>query len=200
MSIDTVARLITAEEFLEIEAAAGRDAHLELINGEIREYPGHMTTRSPRHSTAIARSSQTLANWLDGQLERDGDIAAGEVRCRITRDPDNVVGIDVAYFEDTPIVDVKGLGRFYDGPPIIAVEILSGSDTHEDIVARIQTFLEAGVRQVWVADPDLRTITVHRADAEPQMYAAGATLVADPDLPGFSCSVEQFFGPRSRRR
>jgi Uma2 family endonuclease len=110
------------------------------------------------------------------------------------------VGIDVAYFERAPIVDVKGLGRFYDGPPIIAVEILSGSDTHEDVVARIRTFLEAGVRQVWVADPDLRTMTVHCSDTEPKMYAAGATFVAEPDLPGFSCSVEQFFGPGPRRR
>jgi Uma2 family endonuclease len=199
MATDTAARPITAEEFLEIEAAAGEDAHLELINGEIRQYPDHMTSRSPRHSSAIARCSQMLANWLDTQLDRAGDVAAGEARCRLSRDPDNIVGIDVAYFEDTPVVEVQGSEKYYDGAPVIAVEVLSGSDTHENVIARIRTFLEAGVRQVWVADPDLQTITVHRTEAQPKLYAAGAVLDADPDLPGFSCPVEQFFG-RARRQ
>jgi Uma2 family endonuclease len=199
MATDTATRPITAEEFLEIEAAAGEDAHLELINGQVREYPGHMTSRSPWHSSAIAHSSQRLANWLENQTDREGEVVAGEARCRISRDPDQVVGIDVAYFEDTPVVEVRGSDKYYDGPPVVAIEVLSGSDTHDDVIERIRTFLDAGVRQVWVADPDLRTITVHRTGAEPKLYAAGAMLEAGPDLPGFSCPVEQFFG-RARRQ
>ena len=190
---------ITAEEFLAIEAAAGDDVRMELINGEIREYPNLMTTRSPRHSTAIARSSQTLANWLDDHLTRDGEVAAGEVRCRISRNPDNIVGIDVAYFEGTPVVELQDGAKFYDGPPVVAVEILSPSDEHEHVTNRIRTLLDAGVKQVWVADPDFRTITVHRADADPHLYAAGATLDAAPELPGFNCRVEKLFGRPPRQ-
>lgn len=199
MATDTASRPITAEEFLEIEAAAGEDAHLELINGEIREYPSPMTTRSPRHSTAIAYSCHALIEWLAKHRQADGEVAAGEARCRITSEPDNIIGIDVAYFEGTPIVEAAAGAKFYDGAPVIAVEILSPSDTHEEINSRIRILLDAGVRQVWVADPDFRTITVHRSGSAPRMWAAGETLNGDPDLPGFACPVENLFGRPQRR-
>lgn len=181
----------TTEEFLQFEAGAPEDVSLELIKGEIREYP--MTTRSRQHSKAIARTSQALANWLDDHPERDGEVGAGEVRCRITRNPDTTIGIDVVYYELIEAVDLPDGAKFYDGPPVVAVEVLSPSDTHENVSERIRMLLAAGVRQVWVADPEFRTVTVHRPNAEPQFFAPGATLTGAPDLEGFECRVERLF-------
>lgn len=183
---------VSTEEFLNIEASAADNVELALINGEIREYP--MTTRSPKHSTAVTRVSHELAAWLDEHPERDGEVASGETRCRIARNPDTTVGLDVAYFEETGIGATPSGAEFFDGAPVIAVEVLSPSDTHENVSERIRTLLAAGARQVWVADPDFRTVTVHRPNAEPQFFAAGATLTAGPELEGFECRVERLFG------
>ena len=46
-----------------------------------------------------------------------------------------------------------------DGPPVLAVEILSPKDKHEEVVEKINAYLESGVALVWIVDPDLRTVT-----------------------------------------
>ena len=185
-------RPMTAEEFLELEASAPDDVSLELIRGEIRERL--MTTRGPKHSTSIARTGHELINWLDGRPEREGEVASGEVRCRISTDPETIVGLDVAYFEGIEFVELSEGAKYYDGPQVVAVEALSPSDTHEDVSERIRMLLAAGVQQVWVADPEFRTVTVYRADAEPRLYSAGEILNGDPELPGFACPVARLFG------
>jgi Uma2 family endonuclease len=185
-------RPMTAEEFLEMEASAPDDLALELIHGEIRER--HMTTRGPRHSTTIARTGHELINWLDEHSEREGEVASGEARCRITADPETIVGLDVAYFEGIEFVQLPDGAKFYDGPPVVAVEALSPTDTQEDVNDRIRMLLAAGVRQVWVANPEFRTVTVYRADAEPRMYSAADVLTGEPELPGFACPVARLFG------
>lgn len=83
--------------------------------------------------------------------------------------------------------------KFYDGPPVLAVEALSPSDVHETINQRIRQFLAAGVAQVWVANPEFQTITVHRPDAEPVMYAARSEINGGNDLPGFRAQVVSLF-------
>ncbi len=185
---------ITAAEFLELEAAAPEGVSLELIRGEIRERL--MTTRGPRHSTTIARTGHELINWLDEHPEREGEVASGEVRCRILTEPETIVGLDVAYVEGIEFVELPEGAKFYDGPPVVAVEALSPSDTHEDedVSERIRILLAAGVCQVWVADPEFRTVTVYRADAEPRLYAAGEIMTGGPELPGFKCPVARLFG------
>ncbi|REJ98449.1 MAG: Uma2 family endonuclease [Planctomycetota bacterium] len=184
-------RPMTTEEFLQRDAEAPEDVVLELIRGELREYP--MTVRTAVHSICVSRFSRELLNWLDEHPERSGDVACGEVGCRIEQDPDTTVGLDVAYFEGVTADLQSGGSRYFDGPPVIAVEVLSPSDTHERLSERIRLLLTAGTRQVWVADPEFRTVTVHRSDAEPQLFAAGATLTGTPELEGFECRVERLF-------
>jgi hypothetical protein len=44
-----------------------------------------------------------------------------------------------------------------------------------------------------VADPDLRTVTIHRPDREPQFFTASQALTAEPELPGFAVEVRRLF-------
>ena len=194
----TTERVVSTDEFLKILASAPTDVELELIEGQVRETP--MTTRGPRHSTAIIRIGQALANWLDEQPARVGVVAGGEARCRIARNPDTTVGIDVAYFEGIEIVELPDGAKFFDGPPVIAVEVLSPSDEHEDVVERIRNFLSAGVPQVWVADPDFQTVTVHRPGSRQHFFTARQELDGEPELTGFRCIVESLFVGKPKAR
>lgn len=189
----------TTAEFLERVESAPPEVTLELIRGRVRELP--MTTRGPRHSTAIIRIGHLLLNWLESQPDREGVVAGGEARCRIARNPDTMIGIDVAYYEGVEYVELPDGAKFFDGPPVVAVEVLSPTDRHEDVIERVRDFLSASVRQVWVADPDLRSITVHRPDAEERYFAASTELTGEPELPGFRCAVETLFvGKRKAER
>ena len=77
---------------------------------------------------------------------------------------------------------------------MLAIEVLSPSDTHEEVVEKIHASLEAGLisREV---DPDFRTIRVHRPGDEPTMFTASRILSGDPELPGFRVAVADLFAP-----
>ena len=189
---ETTTAPITVEQFLQLEQNAPDDVHFELIRGELREYP-NMTTRSPNHAEAFSEISHLLISWRNEHPERLGVVAGAEARCRIFMDAETMVGLDVAYFEGKRHVHRPQGQSFFDGPPVLAVEILSPTDTHERMIERIRLMQAAGVKQVWVADPDFRTVTVYRPNAEPVLYAANKEITGEPDLPGFRCRVGRFF-------
>ncbi|MGD9854169.1 MAG: Uma2 family endonuclease [Planctomycetaceae bacterium] len=96
--------------------------------------------------------------------------------------------------------------RLPDGPtgeghtriaPNLAVEVVSPYDSLYDVEAKVADYLEAGVQVVWVANPDQRTITVHRL-SDP----SAPTRLREPDelrgegvLEGFRCRVGDLFPP-----
>jgi Uma2 family endonuclease len=189
MSVAAVPEFLTTEEFLELLREEPENETWELVGGQLRKRP--MTTRSRKHALAYSFVNRTLGNWLDSQPKVVGEIAGAEVRCRLRAKPETIVGIDVAYFAGDDFDDNVS---YYDGPPVLAVEILSPTDTHEAVVEKTLLYLECGVKQVWIVDPDLQTVTVHRPAREPQFFTLSDTLTAEPELPGFSCLVRSLFG------
>ena len=194
MSIATTAP-VTLEEFLRLEAAAPEGITLELIDGEIVE--SLMSVRSPKHSQALARISQHLLNWLETHPSLVGSVNVGDVRCRLQRDPDRIVGIDAGVWLGSAFVEPPDNPPLYDAPPVVAIEVLSPSDTHEGVTDKLFLYLSSGVTQVWMVDPDLKTVMIHRPDADPELFSLRQILTAEPDLPGFSVPVAQLFHSRS---
>ena len=80
-----------------------------------------------------------------------------------------------------------------DGVPTLAVEILSPSDTIEEIHEKITVYQAAGVALVWVLHPYDRTVTVYRPDAEPDLLNVREELSGEPHLPGFRVPVARLF-------
>jgi Uma2 family endonuclease len=179
---------ITLEEFLALPDDPSVDR--EVIRGELREKP--MTMRNRRHSPAESRVSQQLWNWLDSRPSQGGLIVAGEAGFILKRDPLTGVGIDVAYVSQE-IAANDPTATYFQGPPVLAVEILSPSDKQEEIDEKIALFLEAGVKVVWVVNPTFKTVTVYRPDAAPALYHESQTIDAEPHLPGFRAQVKAFF-------
>lgn len=188
-----IAKPATLEDFLRAEAEAPEGTRLALIDGEIVEWGSSMTTRNARHSTTMGRLTQHLNNWLDGDCELCGVVTGGEARCRLSRNPDRIVGLDVAVFFGVEHQRTSCFGAQFEGPPAVAIEILSGSDTHDDEVERIRVFLEAGVRQVWIVDAELRRVTINRPNGEAEIFTSRQELTAEPELPGFCVRVESLF-------
>ncbi|MFN8590331.1 MAG: Uma2 family endonuclease [Thermomicrobiales bacterium] len=77
--------------------------------------------------------------------------------------------------------------------PDLAVEVLSPSDRMADAVAKVAMYLEAGVRLVWLVDPESRTVRVYRPNTVPRVVQTGASLTGDDVLPGFLLPVADIF-------
>ena len=181
-------KLMTVEEFLAIPD--DENIERDLIRGEVKERV--MTRRSRRHARTEARISQQLQNWVDGQ-ERRGEVYSGEVGCILRNSPSSTVGIDVAYITADHAARQTDASRLIEGPPALAVEILSPNDTQEAIAEKIDEYLACGVPMVWIADPHFRTITIHRPAMAPEFFTEAQILSAENELPGFGVIVRNLF-------
>ena len=129
-----------------------------------------------------------------GVMEPRGEVFSGEAGCRLSRDPDTTVGIDVVYFDAQTLAVQPEDTTLLEGIPKLAVEVLSPSDTVENINEKVDTYLAHRVPLVWLVDPHNRTILVHRPEAEPDMFNVTQEISGEPVMPGFRVAVARIFG------
>jgi Uma2 family endonuclease len=184
----TTSSLITAEELL---ALPDDGIDRELINGELREYP--MTTRGAPHCTVMASLVGLLHAWFKQQPRPRGRLYVGDVRLRLKRNPDTFVGVDIAYIAADLAAQTAKDAKFIDGIPVLVIEILSPSDTVEEIGEKVEAYLTAGVSLVWEVNPKYEAVTVHRPGMPPELFNITQVLTAEPHLSGFRIPVAEVF-------
>ena len=110
-------------------------------------------------------------------------MTTAEAGFQLAHDPDTVRAPDVAFVraERFPPGGVKG---FFQGPPDIAVEVVSPSDRASEVAAKVQDWLQAGCSMVWVVDPENRTVTVHRSRKDITVLTEADMLTGGDVLPG----------------
>lgn len=189
MSAVAPSSLMTTEEML---ALPENGTDRELIEGRLREEP--MTKRNRWHSHCVVRLGSLLDRWLERQPEPRGQIVGGEAGFRLRRDPDTSVGIDLAYVSADVVANTPETFVYFEGPPVLAIEILSPSDSQKQISEKVRIYLDAGVALVWLVDPEFRTVLVHRPGAEPELFNIRQEISAEPHLPGLRIPVASIFG------
>ncbi|MSR59756.1 MAG: Uma2 family endonuclease [Planctomycetaceae bacterium] len=190
MASAAVEQLMTVDDLLALpENGMDRD----LFEGLLRERP--MTRRNRRHARTTFNAGHLLGLWRNGLKTPRGELLVGDAAFCLERNPDTTVGIDIAYISADLASQAADDTFLINGAPILAAEILSPSDTHEDLVEKIELFLRTGVQVVWIIDPDLRTVTVYRPGTGPVLFNALQELSGDPELPGFRMPVAALFAP-----
>jgi Uma2 family endonuclease len=162
-----------------------------LFRGELRE--SKVTKRNPSHSRTVMTVGGILRDWLRTRPEPRGKIYGGEAYFRIRKDPDTNVGVDVALSTPEQAAATGKKASYVDGPPVLAVEVLSPHDKHRDVVEMTEEYLDCGVPLVWIVDPYEETVRVHRPGAKPVLFNTDQDLSGDPELPGFRCRVADVF-------
>lgn len=186
--MSVTAGVMTTEDLLALpEDGIDRD----LIRGQVRESP--MTKRNRRHTRTTTKLARFLEVWLSQLPAPRGEILTGEAAFRLRSQPDTTVGTDIAFISGDLAERSPDNAFLLEGAPILAVEILSPSDTHERVVEKIQEYLDAGTALVWIVDPDLRTVTVHRPGEEPQLFNAKQVIGDEPILPGLRLAIADLF-------
>lgn len=78
-------------------------------------------------------------------------------------------------------------------PPDLAIEVVSPSDLQSRVIGKVEAYLNAGTRCVWVFYPETQTITVYKPETDVITLTCKDTLTGDDVVPGFSCPVELLF-------
>jgi Uma2 family endonuclease len=175
---------MTLDEFL---ALPETKPYLEFVRGEVVPKP----MPSPNHSAMV----RTLMVEIELYL-RTNRIARVDTEMRhLARDDERVYLPDVCVtLEARMPIDRDVLRR---GPveatPDLAIEVLSPGDRPGRVADRVDFYLRAGARLVWIVDPDERNVTVYHPGQAPIVARPGDVLDGAPVLPGFTLGVSVLF-------
>jgi len=78
-------------------------------------------------------------------------------------------------------------------PPDLAVEVTTPNDEVYKLEEKVEEYLRAGVRLIWVIHPEVRVIEVIRGDGSGYRLRAGDELSGEDVVPGFCCPVASLF-------
>ena len=106
-------------------------------------------------------------------------------------DPDRVRKPDASFIRaDRMAMPPEG---FITVVPDLVVEVVSPSDVYYEVEAKVDEYLHAGVRLVWVINPPNMTVRVFQQGADVRQLGPADELTGGDVLPGFTCRVRSLF-------
>jgi len=179
--MDPTTRRIATEEDLR---RTPDDGIYELVDGEIRRSLGGGRHAKASMTLAVALSTYVKSLGL-GQVfgpNTGHRLPSGNVRCP-----------DVSFIGAARYAGESDSDDFVNVPPDLTVEILSPSDRPRWILDKVGEYLEAGVRLVWVIDPQAKRAAIHRSLTEVRAIGEDGVLDGEGVLPGFHCRLGEVF-------
>ena len=190
MAVKTIGARPVTTEVVEITGeelhAMGDIGPCELIEGRIIP----MSPAGISHGIYEMNFALALRRFAD---EHDlGVVATGEVGIYTRRDPDSVRGADVVFISHERD-QLRASAGFLDVAPELVVEIISPDDKWSDVIEKLREYFTVGVKLVWVADPELRSVLAYRSLTDVREFTADDELISEDVLPGFTVNVADLF-------
>jgi Uma2 family endonuclease len=186
--MDVATRTLTADELFMMPHGNFR---YELVKGELIK----MSPTGGKHGILTARITLALGQYVEANGL--GETLGAETGFILTTNPDTVRAPDAAFVSRERIPPGDFPEKFWPGAPDLAVEVISPSDTLYEVEEKIEQYLEAGVKLVWIVNPKKRTVTIYQPNIEPQTLSEADTLDGREVVPGFQYSLARLFA-RSR--
>jgi Uma2 family endonuclease len=180
----TATRTMTADELLMMP---GDGTRYELVKGELVK----MSPTGGKHGILALRLGAALIQYVEAN--NLGEAFGAETGFVLTTEPDTVRAPDVAFVSRERIPPGDFPEKFWPGAPDLAAEVISPSDTLYDVDEKIEEYLKAGVKLIWIVNPKKRTVTIYQPDKEPQTLTEADTLDGRDVLPGFQYSLGRLF-------
>src|SRR5207237_2735173 len=124
-----------------------------LVRGELRK----MSPTGADHADVEAIIVWSLLSHV--KKHALGKVYAGEGGFRIARNPDTVLAPDAAFVRTERVVKTP---KFFEGPPDVAVEVVSPGDSYTEVEEKAAEWLRGGAQAVIVVDPARKSARIHR--------------------------------------
>ncbi|MDT5293894.1 MAG: hypothetical protein QOJ76_774 [Acidobacteriota bacterium] len=180
----TTLQRLTADELFAMPEDGFR---YELVKGELKKMP----PAGSEHGAIIFNLSILL-----GQHIKENNLGQGfgaETGFKISSDPDTVRAADIAFIRRERIPETGIPKNFWQTAPDLAVEVLSPGDTYEEVDEKVEDWLDAGARAVWVVNPRRRSVNVYRSMTDVTRLSDADELEGGDVVTGFRCKVSEIF-------
>jgi Uma2 family endonuclease len=182
MTIASEQKIWTDEAFMALPG----DGRYELVNGELV----NMGNSGMEHGYIASN----LIFFLSGLVRSQKVGVICDSSTAFTMKTGNKRSPDLSFIARERLQGVKRLPKgYFQGSPDLAVEILSPSNTVEEIHDRILEFFENGTRLVWVIHPDEQYVLVYHSSSPDRLLRLEDLLDGEDVVPGFSLAVAELF-------
>ncbi len=176
--------LLTAEELERLPNPA--DMQRELVQGVLVE----MSPVGKSHGSVVVRLGARLVAWADHGPHGYVGTETGFI---LAREPDIVRAPDLTYIRPERVaMSAEDVG-YWTIAPDLAVEVVSPSESAQDVNQKVRDYLAAGTRLMWVIYPRTRQVIEYTSSNASRIYISGDTLEHDDVLPDFRCPVAELF-------
>ena len=173
--------LKTVEEFEAWERQHPHEGSYEFVQGRIISKPGMKQDELDLADFLLRRFMETPEFKQKHALcpELDSYVDGGRKRVP-----------DLTYFTAEQRQAIRRGERV---KTLFAIEILSDSETYEDILEKIQDYFDGGAVLVWYVVPKRRKIYVYTSPDDLKVYKNTELISAAPVVPDFQFSVADLF-------
>ena len=177
-------KLLTAEDLLRLNSQGVKG---ELIRGVLHE----TVSAGAEHSFIAGNILAAFHSHVrPGRLGRVGGTDGGVL---VERDPDTVREPDVFFISAVRLpLNVRVQG-YLEVVPELIVEIVSPSDSQQDVIEKITMWLDLGVSMALEVRPVDRSVVIHRPGASLETLSGEDMLDCGDVLPGFTVPLSEIF-------
>lgn len=189
----TTQRLITAEEFYAMPDISGK--WVELVRGVVvGAEEADVPTAGAKHGWIAAMIFRLLDAY---SFPRDLGFLFGDgVGYVVSRDPDTIRVPDVSFLRHERVPNGEVPDGFWPFAPDLAVEVVSPGDSANELRDKVDQYLTAGTRLVWVVWPKQQRVSVHAPNSATRELRADDELDGGDVLPGFRVRIADLFTTR----
>ena len=169
-------------EFDALQFSAGWNMDVELIAGEaVLVLP-----LGPPASSAEGELHAALLRWQ----EKAGNKGLLMIEVFVAFPDGSRLGPDISWWSAERPPMSRGAMQ---AVPDLVVEVLSPSTRANDEGIKRDLYMRSGVRELWLADPDARTVTRVRPDASPDEVLGEGSILTSDLLEGFAIEIARIF-------
>ncbi len=180
----TQTKLVTADELFTMPDT---ERGCELVRGKIIKYmpAGNL------HGIIALKIGRIVGNFVeDNDL---GVVIAAETGFLISRNPDTVRAPDAAFISNEKLAEYGITEKFFPDAPDLAIEVVSPNDKKREIEDKVQDYLAAKVKLVWIIYPQKQIVAVHRQSKVVSILFETDELEGEEILPNFKFPLEKLF-------
>ena len=178
---------LTVEEFYKLRDQT--EQVMEYIDGVVFMSPSPSTA----HQRISGRLHAKLFNFLEGK-EREVFHAPFDIELKNQEEN----GTKIVVPDLSVICDKSGLtDQRYVGVPDVIIEIISPSNQSNDLVTKLNIYMQYGVNEYWIVNPLLNTVQLYTLNEQGQYHQMDVVreigVVQSRELPGFQVDVQTLF-------